>query len=163
MPKITPFLWFDHCAEEAARFYVSIFPNSTIVDIVRYPGAGEEIHGQAEGTVMTVAYELDGQTFTAINGGPMFKFNEATSFVVHCKTQQEVDHYWQKLGEGGDPQAQQCGWLKDRYGLSWQIVPDALVELLSGPTLEKSSRVMQAMLQMKKIDIAGLQQAYDSQ
>ena len=161
MQKITPFLWFDDCAEAAALFYVSIFPNSKIVDIVRYPGAGEEIHGQAKGTVMTVAYELDGQTFTAINGGPMFKFNEATSFVVHCETQQEVDHYWKKLGEGGDPQAQQCGWLKDRYGLSWQIVPDVLVELLSGPTLEKTNRVMQAMLQMKKIDIAALQQAAD--
>lgn len=161
MQKITPFLWFDNSAEEAALFYVSIFPNSKIVDILRYPGAGEEIHGQAKGTVMTVAYELDGQTFTAINGGPMFKFNEATSFVVHCETQQEVDHYWQKLGDGGDPQAQQCGWLKDRYGLSWQIVPDVLIELLSGPTLEKTNRVMQAMLQMKKIDIAALQQAAD--
>lgn len=163
MQKITPFLWFDDCAEAAAQFYVSIFPNSKIIDIVRYPGAGEDIHGQAKGSVMTVVYELDGQTFTAINGGPIFKFNEATSFVVHCDTQDEVDHYWQKLGEGGDPQTQQCGWLKDRYGLSWQIVPDVLVQLLSGPTPEKTNRVMQAMLQMKKIDIAVLQQAYDSQ
>lgn len=163
MQKITPFLWFDHCAEEAAQFYVSIFPNSKIVDVVRYPGAGEAIHGQAAGTVMTVAYALDGQPFTAINGGPMFKFNEATSFVVHCDTQQEVDRYWQMLGEGGDPQARQCGWLKDRYGLSWQIVPDILIQLISDASPHKTSRVMQAMLQMKKIDIAALQQAYDSE
>lgn len=161
MPKITPFLWFDHCAEEAAQFYVSIFPNSKIVDVVHYPGAGEAIHGQATGTVMTVTYELDGQSFTAINGGPVFKFNEATSFVVHCNTQQDVDHYWQKLGEGGDPQARQCGWLKDRYGLSWQIVPDILIELISDASPQKANRVMAAMLEMKKIDIAALQRAYD--
>lgn len=161
MPKITPFLWFDNCAEEAAQFYVSIFPNSKIVDIVRYPGAGEEIHGQAAGTVMTVTYELDDQTFTAINGGPVFKFNEATSFVVHCDTQQEVDYYWQKLGEGGDPQARQCGWLKDRYGLSWQIVPEVLIQLVSNPAVDKTNRVMATMLEMKKIDIAALQRAYD--
>lgn len=161
MQKITPFLWFDHIAEEAAQFYVSIFPNSKILDIVRYPGAGEEIHGQAAGTVMTVAYELDGQTFTAINGGPVFKFNEATSFVVHCDTQKDVDYYWQKLGEGGDPQAQQCGWLKDRYGLSWQIVPEVLIQLVSDSAVDKANRVMAAMLEMKKIDIAALQRAYD--
>ncbi len=159
MQKITPFLWFDGQAEEAAQLYVSVFPNSQIKQVLRYGEAGREQHGQAPGTVMTVAFELDGQAFTALNGGPVFKFNEAVSFVVDCATQNEVDHYWQKLGEGGDPAAQQCGWLKDRYGLSWQIVPRRLIELLSDPDAETAGRVMQTMLSMKKIDVAALERA----
>lgn len=159
MQRISPFLWFDGQAEEAAAFYVSIFPNSAIRQVLRYGEAGQEQHGQAPGTAMTVAFELDGQPFTALNGGPIFKFTEAVSFVVNCATQEEVDHYWEKLGEGGDPAARQCGWLKDRYGLSWQIVPRRLVELLSDPDPAKSGRVMQSLLQMKKIDIALLERA----
>ena len=162
MPKISPFLWFDGNAEEAANFYTTVFKNSKIVSVARYPEAGHEVHGQTLGKVMTVAFELDGQTFTALNGGPIFKFNEAISFVIDCKNQQEVDYYWQKFGQNGDAQAQQCGWLKDQYGLSWQIVPTILVELLSDPDPDKAGRVMQAMLQMKKIDIAVLQHAYDA-
>jgi len=163
MQKITPFLWFDGRAEEAARFYVSIFRNSKIVSIARYPEAGNVVHGQPAGTVMTVAFELDGQSFTALNGGPVFTFNEAISFVVDCADQEEVDYYWRKLGENGDAQAQQCGWLKDRYGLSWQIVPRVLIELMSDPDPAKTGRVMEAMLQMKKIDIAGLRRAYQQE
>lgn len=159
MQKISPFLWFDGQGETAAEFYVSTFPNSRINQILRYGEAGQEQHGRPPGTVMTVDFELDGQRFTALNGGPHFRFTPAVSFVVHCKTQAEVDHYWNKLGEGGDPAAQQCGWLADRYCLSWQIVPERLVELLSDPDPEASGRVMQAMLQMKKIDIAALERA----
>lgn len=158
--KITPCLWFDDQAEQAAAFYTGIFSNSRIVDISRYGEAGHEIHGKAAGTVMTVAFELDGQRFTALNGGPVFKFNEAISFQINCDTQQEVDHYWSKLSEGGDQQAQQCGWLKDKYGLSWQVVPAVLIEMLMDPDVEKSQRVMTAMLQMKKIDIDALKRAY---
>lgn len=158
--KITPCLWFDDQAEQAAAFYTGIFSNSRIVDISRYGEAGHEIHGKAAGTVMTVAFELDGQRFTALNGGPVFKFNEAVSFQINCDTQQEVDHYWSKLSEGGDQQAQQCGWLKDKYGLSWQVVPAVLIEMLMDPDVEKSQRVMTAMLQMKKIDIDALKRAY---
>jgi predicted 3-demethylubiquinone-9 3-methyltransferase (glyoxalase superfamily) len=158
--KITPCLWFDDQAEEAVGFYTSIFKNSRIVGMSRYGEEGREIHGKPAGTVMTVAFELDGQAFTALNGGPIFKFNEAISLQVSCETQQEVDHYWTALSQGGDPNAQQCGWLKDRYGLSWQIVPRVLVEMMSGPSSEKSERVMKAMLQMKKIDIDGLKRAY---
>jgi predicted 3-demethylubiquinone-9 3-methyltransferase (glyoxalase superfamily) len=159
MPSLTPFLWFDGQAEEAAQFYVSVFPNSTIRQVTHYGEAGREQHGQTPGTVMTVAFELDGQAFTALNGGPVFQFTPAVSFVVHCQTQAEVDRYWDKLGAGGAPEAQQCGWLADRYGLSWQIVPDRLVELLSDPDAEKSGRVMRAMMQMKKIDIDALERA----
>lgn len=161
MPTINPCLWFDDQAEEAARFYCSIFNNSAIRSISRYGKEGQEIHGKPEGSAMTVEFELDGQTFTALNGGPMFTFSEAISFQVHCETQEEVDHYWEKLSEGGDPNAQQCGWLKDRYGLSWQIIPRAMIELVSDPASEKSQRAMKAMLQMKKIDIAALRRAYD--
>jgi predicted 3-demethylubiquinone-9 3-methyltransferase (glyoxalase superfamily) len=157
MPKITPFLWFDDKAEEAAKFYSSIFKNSKITAVVRYP---EGSPGPA-GTVMTVGFELDGQPFTALNGGPIFKFNESISFVVHCETQEEVDEYWEKLSEGGAPN--QCGWLKDKYGVSWQIVPNALIDMLKDKDPEKSKRVMQAMLQMKKIDIGALKQAYEQQ
>jgi predicted 3-demethylubiquinone-9 3-methyltransferase (glyoxalase superfamily) len=153
-------LWFDDQAEEAAQFYTSIFPNSKIVLISRYGEAGHEIHGRPAGTVMTVAFELDGQSFTALNGGPIFKFNEAISFQVNCETQEEVDYYWKKLSEGGDEKAQQCGWLKDKYGASWQIVPGILIDMLTDADLEKSQRAMEAMLQMKKIDIDGLKRAY---
>jgi predicted 3-demethylubiquinone-9 3-methyltransferase (glyoxalase superfamily) len=158
--KITACLWFDDQAEEAVGFYTSIFKNSRILGMSRYGEEGREIHGKPAGTVMTVAFELEGQAFTALNGGPIFKFNEAISLQVGCETQQEVDDYWEKLSEGGDPKAQQCGWLKDRYGLSWQIVPRILDEMMSGPTSEKSERVMKAMLQMKKIEIDALKRAY---
>jgi predicted 3-demethylubiquinone-9 3-methyltransferase (glyoxalase superfamily) len=158
--KITPCLWFDDQAEEAAKFYTAIFPDSTIGHISRYGEAGQEIHGKPVGTVLTVAFELDGQTFTALNGGPIFKFNEAISFQVDCENQAEVDHYWEKLSVGGDENAQQCGWLKDQYGVSWQIVPRVLIEMFSDPDYEKSQRVMTAMLQMKKIDIAELERSF---
>jgi len=157
--KITPCLWFDSEAEDAAKFYTSIFKNSKIGKISRYGEAGKEVHGKPPGSVMTVEFELDGQPFTGLNGGPIFKFTEAISFQVDCKTQEEVDHYWDKLTEGGDENAQQCGWLKDRFGVSWQVVPSALAELLSDPDPIKSGRVMNAMLQMKKIDIAELRRA----
>ncbi len=158
--KITPFLWFDDRAEEAAKFYTSIFRNSKIDNITRHSEVGQEIHGKPPGSLQTVTFELDGQKFTALNGGPMFKFNEAISFQVDCETQEEVDYYWDKLSEGGDEKAQQCGWLKDKYGASWQIVPRILVEMLSDHDSGKSQRAMAAMLQMKKIDINALRQAY---
>jgi len=152
--RITPFLWFDRQAEEAANFYVSIFPNSKVLSTSRYGEGGPG----PKGTVMTVSFELDGLSCTALNGGPMFKFTEAISLVVHCETQAEVDHYWDKLSAGG--QQVQCGWLKDKYGLSWQVVPNALIELVQDKDPTKSQRVMAAMMQMKKIDIAGLKAAY---
>lgn len=157
MPNITPFLWFDDKAEEAATFYASIFPNSKIHKVVRYGEAGREKHGKPPGTAMTVVFELDGRHFTALNGGPQFPFTPAVSFVVHCKTQAEVDEYWDKLGAGGPAEAQRCGWLTDRYGLSWQIVPERLIELLSDPAT--SERAIEAMLPMKKIDIGALESA----
>ena len=157
---ITPCLWFDKQGEEAARFYTGIFPNSRIGSIARYSEAGHEAHGQPAGTVMTVEFELNGQPFTALNGGPHFKFNEAISFQIMCESQEEIDHYWNKLGQGGDPKAQQCGWLKDKFGLSWQIVPDALIELATDSDPQKGQRVMAAMMQMTKIDIAKLRQAH---
>lgn len=160
MQKITPCLWFDSNAEEAVNFYTSIFKNSKIGNISRYGEAGYEFHGKPAGTAMTIEFELNGQTFTALNGGPMFKFNEAISFQVGCQSQEEVDYYWEKLSEGGDEKAQQCGWLKDKYGVSWQVVPTVLVEMLQDKDAEKSERVMKALLQMKKIDIKGLRQAY---
>jgi predicted 3-demethylubiquinone-9 3-methyltransferase (glyoxalase superfamily) len=158
--KITPCLWFDDQAEEAVEFYTTVFRNSKIVKVARYGEAGYEIHGKPAGTVMTVAFELDGQAFTAINGGPIFKFNEAVSFQVFCETQEEADYYWDKLSQGGDQKAQQCGWLKDKYGLSWQVVPGVLPEMLTDSDSEKSARVMNAMLQMKKLDIDELKRAY---
>jgi predicted 3-demethylubiquinone-9 3-methyltransferase (glyoxalase superfamily) len=161
--KITPFLWFDNQAEEAVSFYISIFRNSGIVSIARYGEEGAEASGRPTGTVMTIAFRLDGQEFVALNGGPIFKFTEAISFVVNCESQDEVDRYWEKLSAGGDPKAQQCGWLKDKYGLSWQIVPTVLITLLNDPDPERSRRVMKAMLQMKKIDIATLKKAADGQ
>jgi predicted 3-demethylubiquinone-9 3-methyltransferase (glyoxalase superfamily) len=153
--RITPFLWFDSEAEDAARQYASIFPNSRITTTTRYSEAGREHHGKPPGSVMVVAFELDNQPFAAINGGPMFKFNEAISLVVNCDSQQEIDHYWAKLGDGGDPNAQQCGWLKDRYGVSWQVVPSIIGELMSS---QKASEVMAAVMPMKKIDLAKLKQ-----
>jgi predicted 3-demethylubiquinone-9 3-methyltransferase (glyoxalase superfamily) len=163
MPKqqrITPCLWFDHQAEEAAEFYTGIFPNSRITQISRYGEAGKERHGKPVGSVMVAAFELDGQTFTALNGGPMFQFNEAVSFQVGCETQAEVDHYWSRLSEGGDERAQQCGWLKDRFGVSWQIVPNVLPKLMGDPDPQKSQKTFQAMMQMKKLDIAELERAH---
>ncbi|MBV9999600.1 MAG: VOC family protein [Verrucomicrobia bacterium] len=161
MQKITPFLWFDDQAEEAANFYVSIFKNSRIENVSRYGEAGHEIHGRTAGTVMTVEFQLEGQDFIALNGGPSFKFNPAISFQVHCETQEEVDHYWEALSAGGDLEAQRCGWLKDRYGVSWQIIPTALSELLQGADAEKSQRVMNALLQMGKLDLKRLREAYE--
>jgi len=158
-PRITPFLWFDAQAEEAVGFYTSVFPNSRIVTTNRYSKEAAEASGNREGAVMTIAFQLDGQDFTALNGGPHFKFNEAISLVVNCRSQAEVDHYWSRLSEGGDEKAQQCGWLKDRYGVSWQVVPTELVELLSSPDKEKARRAMDAMLKMKKIDVPALRRA----
>jgi predicted 3-demethylubiquinone-9 3-methyltransferase (glyoxalase superfamily) len=161
MQKISPFLWFDNQAEEAANFYTSVFKNSKIVSVARYGEEGAKVSGRPKGTAMTVAFQLDGQEFVALNGGPHFKFSEAVSFVVNCKTQEEVDHYWEKLSAGGDEKAQQCGWLKDKYGLSWQIVPDVLGKMIQDKNPKKSENVMQALLQMKKLDIKTLKQAYE--
>ncbi len=156
--RITPFLWFDTQAEEAAEFYVSIFKNSRIESVARYDAEGARAAGRPEGSVMTVGFELDGQKFVALNGGPAFTFTEAISFVVSCESQAEVDHFWERLSAGG--QEIQCGWLKDRFGVAWQIVPTVLVEMLQDKDPEKSRRVMAAMLKMTKISIAGLQTAY---
>ena len=155
--KITTFLWFDNNAEEAVNFYVSIFKNSKVLNTIRYG----ELGPGPKGTVMTIAFQLDGQELTALNGGPNFKFTEAVSLVVHCDTQEEVDHFWERLSAGG--QKVECGWLKDKFGLSWQIVPDVLIELLQDSDSQKSQRVMKAMMQMKKLDIAGLKQAAEGQ
>ncbi|MGH7477728.1 MAG: VOC family protein [Longimicrobiales bacterium] len=158
--RITPCLWFDDQAEEAARYYTGIFENSRIRGITRYGEAGFEVHRRPAGSVMTVEFELDGQRFTALNGGPVFQFNEAVSLQVNCATQEEIDYYWEKLGAGGDPKAQQCGWLKDRYGLSWQVVPEGMEEILQDPASPGAHRAMEAMLGMKKIDLAELRSAY---
>ncbi len=157
--RITPFLWFDQQAEEAVAFYTSIFKNSKVLTTTRYTREAEQAAGQPEGSVMTVAFQLEAQEFTALNGGPHFKFTEAISLVVRCESQQEVDYYWDRLSEGGDPQAQQCGWLKDRFGLSWQIVPNLVIDLLTDPDPEKGRRAMAAVLKMKKIDVAAVQRA----
>lgn len=157
--RITPFLWFDRQAEQAALFYVSIFQNSKITSTTRYSDDSAKASGQPPGSAMTVAFELDGQKFTALNGGPHFKFTEAVSFVVNCQSQTEIDYYWDKLSEGGNPAAQQCGWLKDQFGLSWQIIPTALPELLSNPDPAKSRAAMDALMKMKKLDIEGLRNA----
>ena len=161
MQKITPFLWFDDKAEEAVKFYVSAFKNSKIGGITRYDEEGSKAAGRPKGTVMTVEFQLEGQEFTALNGGPHFKFTEAISFVVNCETQEEIDEFWAKLSAGGEES--QCGWLKDKYGLSWQVVPTVLVEMLQDKDTGKSKRVMEAMLQMRKIDIKTLKQAYERQ
>lgn len=162
MKQLTPCLWFDSQAEEAAEFYTAIFKNSKIGKITRYGEAMKEIHGRPSGSVMTIEFELNGQKFLGLNGGPVFKFNEAVSFQVICESQEEVDYYWERLGEGGDPAARQCGWLKDKFGLSWQIVPAALGDLLSGGEAARSERVMTALHGMKKLDIAALKRAYDN-
>lgn len=160
LQKIAPCLWFDKQAEEAAKFYVSVIKGSKINRVSHYGDAGQEAHGQAAGTVMTVDFELGGQHFTALNGGPVFKFNEAVSLQIFCDTQEEIDTLWQKLSEGGDPGSQQCGWLKDKYGLSWQIVPSAMAELIGDQNTTASKRVMEAMLKMKKLDLAALKRAH---
>jgi predicted 3-demethylubiquinone-9 3-methyltransferase (glyoxalase superfamily) len=159
MQKITPCLWFDNQAEEAVNFYVSIFKNSKIVSIARYGEAGAEVSGRPKGTVMTALFQLDGQEFMALNGGPQFKFSEAISFIVNCRAQKEIDEFWKKLSEGGEEGP--CGWLKDKYGMSWQIVPTVLGKMLKDKDAEKSERVMKAMLQMKKIDVQKLKQAFE--
>jgi predicted 3-demethylubiquinone-9 3-methyltransferase (glyoxalase superfamily) len=157
--KITPCLWFDHEAEDAARFYTSVFKDSKIISVSRYPNTGQEIHGKPAGSVMVVIFELNAQTYSALNGGPRFQLNEAVSLQIECDDQAEVDYYWEKLGEGGDPNAQQCGWLKDKFGLSWQVVPKMLKELITDPDPAKVERSFAAMLQMQKLDIAALERA----
>jgi len=161
MTRIIPCLWFADQAEQAAQFYTSIFKNSKIDAITRYGTAGFEVHQRPAGSVMTVDFELDGQRFTALNGGPVFTFNEAVSFQIMCETQEEVDYYWEKLTAGGDPKAQQCGWLKDKFGLSWQVVPQGMQEMLSDPTSEAASRAMNAMMKMKKLDMNELKRAFE--
>jgi predicted 3-demethylubiquinone-9 3-methyltransferase (glyoxalase superfamily) len=157
---ITPCLWFDNQAEEAARFYTGIFKDSKIGKITKYGEAGREVHQRPAGSVMTVDFELNGQPFMALNGGPLFKFNEAISLVITCKDQKEVDYYWEKLSQGGDAGAQQCGWLKDKFGVSWQVVPAVLPEMVGDPSSPKSQRAFSALLEMKKIDVAALERAY---
>jgi len=157
--KLAPCLWFDTQAEEAARFYCSVFKNSKLGRVSRFPDAGQEVHGKLAGSVMTVEFELDGQPFVALNGGPQFKFDEAVSFQIYCDTQNEIDHYWNALSKGG--QEGPCGWLKDRFGLSWQVVPTAIPEMMMDADPAKSARVMSAFMQMKKFDLATLRRAYD--
>lgn len=161
MQKITPCLWFDHQAEEAARYYVGIFQNSRITEISHYTEAGKETHGQPAGSVLAVGFELNGQPFSALNGGPLFKFNEALSLQVPCDTQEEIDYYWDKLCNGGDPAAQVCGWLKDKYGVSWQVFPQEVQKMLLDPDREKAGRAMTAIMTMKKMDLAALRKAYN--
>jgi predicted 3-demethylubiquinone-9 3-methyltransferase (glyoxalase superfamily) len=161
LKRITPCLWFDDQGEDAARFYTGIFPNSRITAVTRYSDVGTEIHHRPPGSVMTVSFELDGNPFTALNGGPVFEFNEAISFEIRCETQEEIDRYWEALGAGGDPAAQQCGWLKDRFGVSWQVVPAVMDELFADAESPGTRRAMAAMLRMKKLDIAELRRAYD--
>ena len=159
--KIVPCLWFDKVGEDAAKFYVSIFPGSKITHVARYGEAGKEVHGQKPGTVMAVSFELAGQPFSALNGGPMFKFTEAISLQIMCDDQKEVDHYWRHLTEGGPVEAQQCGWVKDKFGLSWQVVPKRLFELIDDSDAGRRERAFGAMMQMKKLDIATLERAAD--
>src|SRR5881396_2355960 len=159
MQKITPFLWFDHQAEDAARFYTSIFKNSKIGRILRYSEEAAKASGQPAGSVLTIEFEIEGQKFVALNGGPQFKFNESISFVVNCETQEEVDYFWEKLTADGGEESQ-CGWLKDKFGLSWQVTPTVLIDMLQDKDSEKAERVMKAMLQMQKIEIPKLKAAY---
>ena len=163
MQKISPCLWFDDNAEEAVKFYVSIFKNSTVGNVTRYGKEGYEIHKKKEGSVMTIDFEIEGQKFLALNGGPIFKFNEAISFQIYCDTQEEIDYYWEKLTEGGDKNAQVCGWLKDKFGVSWQVVPIAMIKMLQDKDSKKTERVMKAMLQMQKLDIDALTKAYQEE
>ena len=162
LQRITPCLWFDTRAEEAARFYTGIFKNSNITATTHYSSAGIETHKKPPGSVMTVQFELDGQAFTALNGGPDFKFNEAISLEVHCESQEEIDYYWERLGEGGDPAAQICGWLKDKFGVSWQVVPAKVYKLYQDAESPGARAAMEALLTMKKIDMAALQEAHDN-
>ncbi|MDB5858680.1 MAG: hypothetical protein JWQ76_2369 [Ramlibacter sp.] len=159
--KIVPCLWFDSQAEEAARYYTGIFPGGRITQTSYYAKAGQEIHGRQPGSVLTVVFELAGQSFTALNGGPVFKFNEAVSLQIMCDTQDEVDHFWTRLGAGGPVEAQQCGWLKDKYGVSWQVVPRAMLDWIVDPDPQKAERTFAAMMNMKKLDIAALRRAHD--
>ena len=156
---ISPCLWFDGQAEEAARFYVSVFKKAKIVSITRYPSVGQEVHGREPGSVMTVEFVLNGLPFVALNGGPLFKFNEAVSLMVLCRTQAEIDYYWEKLGQGGDPKAQACGWLKDKFGLSWQVAPANFATMWKDPKSKATERAFMAMMSMKKLDIAALEAA----
>ncbi|MCB1131263.1 MAG: VOC family protein, partial [Verrucomicrobiae bacterium] len=158
MAPITPCLWFDRNAEEAVDFYLSVFPNSRITQVARYPESDHPAHEGRRGEVLMISFELDGRPFTALNGGPYFKFTEAVSFQIDCKTQDELDRYWDLLSEGGDPEAQQCGWLKDKFGLSWQLVPTSMPQLM-GSDDERGARVMKALCPMKKLDIAALELA----
>jgi predicted 3-demethylubiquinone-9 3-methyltransferase (glyoxalase superfamily) len=160
MQKISPCLWFDDNAEDAVKFYVSIFKNSKVGNVTRYGKEGYEIHKKKEGSVMTIDFEIEGQKFLGLNGGPIFRFNEAISFQIYCDTQEEIDYYWEKLTEGGDKNAQVCGWLKDKFGLSWQVVPIAMIKMLQDKDSKKTERVMKAMLQMHKLDIDALTKAY---
>lgn len=161
LQKITPYLWFDSEAEEAATAYTSIFQDARITRVSRYGEAGAEVHGKPPGTAMSVEFQIEGQSFVALNGGPLFRFTPAISFLVSCETQEEVDHYWERLSSGSDPESQRCGWLTDRYGVTWQIVPAALPAMLTDPDPAKAGRVMEAMMPMKKLDIATLRRAYD--
>jgi predicted 3-demethylubiquinone-9 3-methyltransferase (glyoxalase superfamily) len=161
MKRITTCLWFDTQAEDAAKYYTGIFKNSKINAVARYPNAGQEVHGKPAGSVMTVAFELDGHSFIGLNGGPAFKFTEAISIMVNCADQKEIDYYWEKLGAGGDPKAQQCGWLKDKFGLSWQVGPANMDELFAKGDPAGRERAMKALLEMKKLDIAALERARD--
>ena len=163
MQTIRTNLWFDTEAEEAAHFYTSVFKDSKLGEVQRYPAVGQEIHGKPAGSVLTVEFFLNGQPYIALNGGPEFKFNEAISLEVVCDDQAELDYYWEKLSEGGDREAQQCGWLKDKFGVSWQIAPAALGEMLSDPNQQKRERVFEAMLQMKKLDVNALRAAFEGQ
>ena len=161
MQKIISNLWFDNQAEEAAEFYTSIFKDSRIGRISRYSKEGQEIHQQKPGSVMTVEFFIEGQQFLALNGGPIFKFNEAVSFIVYCDDQKEIDYYWEKLTQGGDPKFHQCGWLKDKFGLSWQVVPSRLAEMISDTDSQKTDRLMKALMKMKKLDLEELERAYE--
>ncbi|HJR84671.1 MAG TPA: VOC family protein [Nitrososphaeraceae archaeon] len=163
MQKISPCLWFDDNAEEAVNFYTSIFKNSQVGNVTRYGKEGYEIHKKKEGSVMTIDFEIEGQKFLALNGGPIFKFNEAISFQIFCDTQEEIDYYWDKLSAGGDKNAQVCGWLKDKYGVSWQVVPVTMIKMLQDKDSKKTERVMKAMLQMSKLDIDALTRAYQEE
>jgi len=163
MQKISPCLWFDNNTEDAVQFYVSIFKNAKVGNVTRYGKEGYEIHKKKEGTVMTIDFEIEGQKFLALNGGPVFKFNEAISFQIYCDTQEEIDYYWEKLTQGGDKNAQVCGWLKDKFGVSWQVVPLVLIKMLQDKDSNKTERVMKAMLQMHKLDINALTKAYQGE
>lgn len=162
MQKITSNLWFNNQAEEAVQFYTTVFKNSKIVRTSRYGKEGFEYHHKPEGTVLTIEFQIEGQTFVALNGGPEFPFNEAISFIVYCDNQEELDYYWDKLSENGDPKAQMCGWLKDRYGVSWQVVPGVLPDMMTDPDMNKTDKVMKAIFTMKKLDLETLRRAYAS-